>query len=56
VSIEHPENQPRSAEETDEKALLLDLGAIRRRCAELKILDDRGADHIIGYDDCGLPA
>jgi hypothetical protein len=56
VSIEHPENQPRSADETDEKALLLDLAAIRLRCAELEILHDRGLDDIIGYDEYGLPA
>jgi antitoxin VapB len=41
---------------TREKDLLLeDLAAIRRRCAGLKILDDRSPDDIIGYDEHGLP-
>lgn len=33
-----------------------ELAAIRRRCAALPVLDTRCADHIIGYDEQGLPA
>lgn len=33
-----------------------DLAAIRRRCAELPIVDSRTAEQIIGYDDRGVPA
>jgi antitoxin VapB len=32
-----------------------ELAAIRRRCAELPVLDDRAGDVIIGYDQHGLP-
>ncbi|MGV0990989.1 MAG: type II toxin-antitoxin system VapB family antitoxin [Mycobacterium sp.] len=32
-----------------------ELAAIRRRCAGLPVLDDRCADHIIGYGEQGLP-
>jgi Rv0623-like transcription factor len=32
------------------------LGAIRRRCAALPVLDTRTADEILGYDERGLPA
>jgi antitoxin VapB len=40
---------------TDRKALLLaDLAAIRRRCAELPVLDPGTPEEIIGYDECGL--
>ena len=35
--------------------LIEDLAAIRRRCAALPILDNRGADDIIDYDEHGLP-
>jgi antitoxin VapB len=41
---------------TDRKSLLLaDLAAIRRRCAELPVLDPRTPEEIIGYDERGLP-
>jgi len=41
---------------TNRKSLLLaDLAAIRRRCAELPVLDPRTPEEIIGYDECGLP-
>jgi antitoxin VapB len=36
-------------------ALLEDLAAIRRRWSALPVLDRRGADAIVGYDDNGLP-
>jgi antitoxin VapB len=40
----------------DRKTLLLaDLAAIRRRCAELPLLDPRTSEEIIGYDERGLP-
>jgi antitoxin VapB len=40
-----------------EKALLMeDLAAIRMRCAELKVIDTRTPDEIIGYDEDGLPS
>jgi antitoxin VapB len=35
--------------------LLADLAAIRRRCAELPVLDARTPEQIIGYDERGLP-
>jgi antitoxin VapB len=39
-----------------EKALLLDdLAAIRLRCSEMQVLDRRGPDEIIGYDERGVP-
>ncbi len=41
---------------TDRKSLLLDdLAAIRRRCAQLPVLDRRTPEDIIGYDECGIP-
>lgn len=35
--------------------LLDDLAAIRRRWGAMPVVDDRGADAIMGYDDNGLP-
>jgi len=35
--------------------LLADFAAIRRRCAELPVLDPRTPEEIIGYDERGLP-
>jgi antitoxin VapB len=35
--------------------LVADLAAIRRRCAELPVLDPRVPEEIIGYDERGLP-
>lgn len=32
-----------------------ELGAIRRRCASLPVLDDRSPEEILGYDEQGLP-
>ena len=32
-----------------------ELRTIRKRCAELPVLDTRPADEILGYDDRGLP-
>jgi antitoxin VapB len=41
---------------TERKLLLLDdLAAIRRRCAELPVLDPRTPEEIIGYDKRGIP-
>ena len=36
-------------------ALLDDLAACRRRWRDLPVLDRRGADEILGYDENGLP-
>jgi antitoxin VapB len=36
-------------------ALLEDLAASRRRWSKMSVLDTRGADEIIGYDENGLP-
>jgi antitoxin VapB len=33
-----------------------ELAAIRHRCASLPVLDGRGADEILGYDERGVPA
>jgi antitoxin VapB len=41
--------------DTSKAALLEDLAASRRRWSALPVLDDRGADEIIGYDEGGLP-
>lgn len=32
-----------------------ELAAIRRRCADLPVIDDRTAEQILGYDERGLP-
>lgn len=32
-----------------------ELRAIRERCAELPVLDDRSPDEVLGYDERGLP-
>ncbi len=40
------------AEELGLKEALLRIG---RECAQLRVLDDRGADAILGYDEHGLP-
>lgn len=32
-----------------------ELGEIRRRCRDLKVLDSRSPDAILGYDKRGLP-
>lgn len=37
-------------------ALLDDLADIRRRWAELRVIDDRTEDEIVGYDEHGLPS
>ena len=36
-------------------ALLEDLTAIRRRWSAMPVLDSRGADEIVGYDENGAP-
>jgi len=68
LSIKDPETErlardPQGAARTlrrvggaDRRSLLLDdLAAIRRRCAELPVLDPRAPEDIIGYDECGIP-
>jgi antitoxin VapB len=36
-------------------ALLEDMAEIRRRWSEMRVVDDRSADDILGYDEHGLP-
>ena len=36
-------------------ALLQDMAEIRRRWSEMRVVDDRPADEILGYDAHGLP-
>ena len=36
-------------------ALLQDMAEIRRRWSEMRIVDDRSAEEILGYDENGLP-
>jgi antitoxin VapB len=36
--------------------LLEDLAAIRERCAQLPVLDNREAESILGYERDGLPS
>ena len=38
-----------------EAAMLEDLAAIRKSWSSLPVLDNRGADEILGYDEQGLP-
>jgi antitoxin VapB len=38
-----------------QSSLLEDLAAIRRRCADLPVLDAREPDEIMDYDENGLP-
>jgi len=45
----------RMGTEARKAALLEDLAASRRRWRALPVLDSRGADEIIGYDEHGLP-
>lgn len=45
----------RVANNARKTALLEDLAAIRRRWKAMPVLDSRGADEIIGYDEKGLP-
>jgi antitoxin VapB len=41
--------------QTRRTALLEDMADIRRRWSEMRIVDDRSADEILGYDENGLP-
>jgi antitoxin VapB len=41
--------------QTHKDALLEDLAEIRRRWSEMRVLDDRKPEEILGYDDHGLP-
>ncbi|MBI2679623.1 MAG: type II toxin-antitoxin system VapB family antitoxin [Candidatus Solibacter usitatus] len=43
------------ADRDDPVHTLEELRAIRERCGELPVLDDRTPDQILGYDDKGLP-
>jgi len=49
------ERLAREAGRTRAIPLREELAAIRRRCADLPVLDTRTADEILGYDDQGLP-
>jgi antitoxin VapB len=46
---------PRARGRERKSLILEDLAAIRRRCAELPVLDPRTPEEIIGYDEDGLP-
>lgn len=46
----------RTRRERQESALALELDLIRRRCAEIPLLDPRSPEEILGYDDSGVPA
>jgi antitoxin VapB len=46
----------RLASSARKAALLEDLAASRRRWSALPVLDRRGDDDIIGYDENGLPS
>ncbi len=37
------------------RSLANELDEIAKRCSSLPVLDDRPADEILGYDECGLP-
>jgi antitoxin VapB len=49
------ERPTRETVQTRTAHLLDELAAIRRHCAALPVVDDRGADEILGYDNEGLP-
>ena len=49
------ERLAREAGRTRSVPLSEELAAIRRRCADLPVLDARTSDAIIGYDPHGLP-
>ena len=49
------ERLAREAGRTRAVPLSEELAAIRRRCADLPVLDSRAADAIIDYDQHGLP-
>lgn len=41
--------------QTRKDALLEDMAEIRRRWSEMRVLDDRPPEEILGYDEHGLP-
>jgi len=41
--------------QTRRTTLLEDMAEIRRRWSEMRIVDDRSAEEILGYDEHGLP-
>lgn len=41
--------------ERSRRRLADELEDIAEHCANLKVLDDRPADEILGYVECGLP-
>lgn len=49
------ERLSRHASRTPTPPLRDKLRAIRKRCAALKVLDERTPDEILGYDEKGLP-
>ncbi len=51
-----PAPEERKGESGERTSRLRDeLRAIRRRCADLPVVDERSADEILGYDERGLP-
>ncbi len=49
------ERLAREAGRTRTTSLCEELATIRRRCADLPVLDARAGDEVIGYDQHGLP-
>lgn len=49
------ERLAREAGRTRSIPLCEELATIRRRCADLPVLDTRAGDEVIGYDQHGLP-
>ena len=49
------ERLTREAGRTRATPLCEELATIRRRCADLPVLDTRAGDEVIGYDQHGLP-
>lgn len=41
--------------QTRKDALLQDMADIRRRWSEMRVLDDRTPEEVLGYDEQGLP-
>ncbi|WP_375157958.1 type II toxin-antitoxin system VapB family antitoxin [Bradyrhizobium sp. RDT46] len=45
----------RLAGQNSKDALLEDMAEIRRRWSEMRVVDDRSSEEILGYDEHGLP-
>jgi antitoxin VapB len=45
----------RLGSQSSKDALLQDMAEIRRRWSEMRVMDDRTAEEILGYDEHGLP-